>query len=113
MFSHARLLATPWMVVHQDPLSMEFFRQEYWSSLPFLNPFKKLDICENTNFKYSACIIFILLSIFILLFSNIHQMALVIIPEEVGTINSQYNLGWGEQANELFDRLVIFYIYIV
>ena len=40
-------------------------------------------------------------------------MALVIIQEEVGIINSQYNLGWGEQANKLFHRLVIFYIYII
>ena len=26
--------ATPWSVVPQAPLSMEFFRQEYWSGLP-------------------------------------------------------------------------------
>ena len=26
---------TPWTVVHKDPLSMEFPRQEYWSGLPF------------------------------------------------------------------------------
>jgi len=25
---------TPWTVVHQAPLSVEFFRQEYWSGLP-------------------------------------------------------------------------------
>jgi len=28
----------PWTVAHQDPLSMEFFRQEYWSGLPFPSP---------------------------------------------------------------------------
>ena len=27
--------ATPWTVVHQAPLLMEFSRQEYWSGLPF------------------------------------------------------------------------------
>ena len=27
-------LATPWTVAHQDPLSMRFSRQEYWSGLP-------------------------------------------------------------------------------
>ena len=32
------LLATPWTVAHQAPLSMEFSRQEYWSGLPFLPP---------------------------------------------------------------------------
>ena len=29
---------TPWMVAHQSPLSMEVFRQEYWSRLPFPTP---------------------------------------------------------------------------
>ena len=28
-------LGTPWTVAHQAPLSMGFFRQEYWSGLPF------------------------------------------------------------------------------
>ena len=27
--------ATPWIVAHQAPLSMEFSRQEYWNGLPF------------------------------------------------------------------------------
>ena len=27
---------TPWTVVHQAPLQMEFSRQEYWSDQPFL-----------------------------------------------------------------------------
>ena len=30
--------STPWPVAHQAPLSMEFFRQEYWSELPFPSP---------------------------------------------------------------------------
>ena len=29
---------TPWNVAHQAPLSMGFFRQEYWSGLPFPPP---------------------------------------------------------------------------
>ena len=29
---------TPWIVVYQAPLSMEFSRQEYWNGLPFLSP---------------------------------------------------------------------------
>ena len=32
--SHVRLFATPWAEARQDPLSMEFSRQEYWSGLP-------------------------------------------------------------------------------
>ena len=33
--SHVRLFVTPWSVTCQDPLSMKFSRQEYWSGLPF------------------------------------------------------------------------------
>ena len=29
------LFATPWTVAHQAAVSMEFYRQEYWSGLPF------------------------------------------------------------------------------
>ena len=31
-------LETPWTVAHQAPLSMEFFRQGYWSGLPCNSP---------------------------------------------------------------------------
>ena len=31
-------LAIPWTVAHQDPLSMGFSRQEYWSGVPFPSP---------------------------------------------------------------------------
>ena len=34
-FSRVWLFETPWTVDCQAPLSMEFSRQEYWSSLPF------------------------------------------------------------------------------
>ena len=34
-FSHVQFSATPWTLAHQDPLSMGFSRQEYWSGLPF------------------------------------------------------------------------------
>ena len=33
-FSHVWLCATPWTVAHQPPLSMGFFRQEYWNGWP-------------------------------------------------------------------------------
>ena len=36
--SRVRLLATPWTVAYQAPLSMGFFRQECWSGLPFPSP---------------------------------------------------------------------------
>ena len=37
------LFATPWNVVHQAPVSMEFSWQEYWSGLPFPSPGNTLD----------------------------------------------------------------------
>ena len=33
--SHVRLFVTPWTVARQDPLSMEFSRQEYWRGWSF------------------------------------------------------------------------------
>ena len=35
-FSCVQLFATPWTTVLQTPLSMEFFKQEYWTGLPCL-----------------------------------------------------------------------------
>ena len=32
------LFETPWTVTHQTPLSKGFFKQEYWSGLPFPTP---------------------------------------------------------------------------
>ena len=37
-FRRVRLFVTPWTVVHQAPLSMEFSRQECWSGLACLPP---------------------------------------------------------------------------
>ena len=38
LLSCVQLFVTPWTIDHQAPLSMGFFRQEYWSGLPFLPP---------------------------------------------------------------------------
>ena len=37
-FSRVRLFATLWYITCQAPASMGFFRQEYWSGLPFPSP---------------------------------------------------------------------------
>ena len=36
--SHIRLIATPWVVARQAPLSMGFSRQGYWNRFPFPSP---------------------------------------------------------------------------
>ena len=36
--SRVQLFVTPWTVAHQAPLSMGFFRQEYWTGLSFPSP---------------------------------------------------------------------------
>ena len=38
MLNCVQLFVTLWTVVHQAPLPMGFFRQEYWSGLPFSTP---------------------------------------------------------------------------
>ena len=35
LLSRVWLFVIPWTVAHQDPPSMEFSKQEYWSGLPF------------------------------------------------------------------------------
>ena len=36
--SHVQFFGTPWNIACQAPLSMDFYRQEYWSELPFPSP---------------------------------------------------------------------------
>ena len=43
VLSHVQRFATPWTVAHQAPLSMEFYRQEYWSGWPFPSPGDRSD----------------------------------------------------------------------
>ena len=43
-----QLFATPWIVPCQAPLSMGFFRQEYWSGLPFPVPGAAVGLAENS-----------------------------------------------------------------
>ena len=38
LLSHVQLFAAPWTVACLAPQSMGFFRQEYWSRLPFSPP---------------------------------------------------------------------------
>ena len=38
LFSRVWLLATPWTVAYQAPLSMGFSRQEHWSGVPLPSP---------------------------------------------------------------------------
>ena len=50
--SRVWLFATPWTAAHQDPPSMEFSRQEYWSGVPLPSLTNLLG-----HFKYSTIII--------------------------------------------------------
>ena len=38
VWAHVQLFATLWTITHQAPLSIKFFRKEYWSGLPFPTP---------------------------------------------------------------------------
>ena len=48
-FSHVWFFVTPWTVAFQDPLSMEFSRQEYWSGLPFSLCAKSVQSCPTLH----------------------------------------------------------------
>ena len=51
-FSHVQLCATPWTAAHQAPLPMEYWRQEYWSGLPFPSP--KLYMLEINSLSVAS-----------------------------------------------------------
>ena len=38
VLSYVGLFATPWTVARQAPVSIEFYRQEYWGGFPFPTP---------------------------------------------------------------------------
>ena len=53
------LFVSPWTVAHQVPLSMEFFRQEYWSGLPFPSPgpiCRTAKLCSHLRIGRLGCI---------------------------------------------------------
>ena len=50
--SRVRLFAIPWTVAYQAPPSVEFFRQEYWSGLPFPSPGGLPDPGSNPGLPY-------------------------------------------------------------
>ena len=54
--SDVQLLATPWTVAHQAPLSMEFSRQEHWSGLPFPPPGDFLDSGIQPTYRMSLAL---------------------------------------------------------
>ena len=48
--SRVQLLATPWTVAYQAPLSMGFSRQEYWGGVPLPSPKCVLSpLCRDTR----------------------------------------------------------------
>ena len=46
--SRVQLLATPWTAAYQDPLSMGFSRQEYWSGVPLPSP----NLTPNDHYSF-------------------------------------------------------------
>ena len=55
-FSHVQLCATLWTVAHQAPLSMGFFRQEYWSGLPCSPPGDLPNPGVESKSHYVTCV---------------------------------------------------------
>ena len=55
-FHHVQLSGTLWTAVHQSPLSMGFFRQEYWSGLPCPPPGGLPDLGTEPASRIISCI---------------------------------------------------------
>ena len=55
-FSSVRLFATLWTVAHQDPLSMGFSSQEYWSGLPSPPSGESSQPRDQIHVSYVSCI---------------------------------------------------------
>ena len=47
-------LSDPWTAAYQAPLSMGFFRQEYWSGVPLPSPCNRLKIINRGWWSYSC-----------------------------------------------------------
>ena len=51
-------LATPWTAAYQAPLSMGFYRQEYWSGVPLPSPWDTLvlsnSVCSGNVYCYCS-----------------------------------------------------------
>ena len=54
-FSHVQIFVTLWTVARQAPLSMGFFRQEYWSGLPLPLPGKSSWCRDRTWVSFISC----------------------------------------------------------
>ena len=46
---------TTWTAVHQAPLFMEFFRQEYWSGQPLSSPGELPNLTQGLNLSLLHC----------------------------------------------------------
>ena len=55
-FSHIQLFMTLWTITLHAPLSMGFFRQEYWSGLSCSPPRDLPDPGDQTHISYISCV---------------------------------------------------------
>ena len=51
-FSHVLLFPTPWTAAYQDPPSMRFSRQEYWSGVPLPSPQYDCEAALKTHLEF-------------------------------------------------------------
>ena len=115
--SCVRLFATPWTVARQAPLSMGFFRQEYWSGLPFLSPgflirywyiylFAFHDLCHHVEGIVDLCYSCVHLKMIIC-----SRNPLVILHcQSQGELTSWQQIAIGDDGNGLFIKSIIVYI---
>ena len=63
-------LRPPWTRAHVAPLSMEFWRQEYWSGLPFASPPNRRSGCFTASFEASFIALYLVTFLAFLICTN-------------------------------------------
>ena len=53
LLSRVQLLAAPWTLAYQAPLSIEFSRQEHWSGVPLPSPSSDYSYDYSYSHDYS------------------------------------------------------------
>ena len=96
VLNHVQLFVTPWTVSCQVPLSMGFFRQEYWSGVPFPSPEDLSDSGIKLTFPASPAL-----------------AGRFLTTQPSGKLGKKLILEWIYQLVRIWGTLWFIYIYII
>ena len=102
--------ATPWTITHQASLSVGFFRQEYWSELPFSPPGDLPDPgIELTSPALASGFLFLLLFIFKVLYHFIDFCCTVWVNHNYTFIGRQILYHWAARGAQNYHMIQKFH----